>query len=458
MFSARLRVSTLALVFGLLSGCGGSSSGNAGNGTGSGGSNPPPPPPPTTITFTVTGPAPTAVATQIGAGSFTAATLSSSGALTLTLPNGTTNFAVAFVCPASSSTNSSSATQQTNEYVYEASTADGSSFGGVCPSTSTSGTTGTPTGTSTGTVDASAIPGAAFLDVDAWNGNSEATGYASVPSSSFSFAAPQGSDTVNVVAYSSTLQDNYAEVLSMVAARSFSGQTVPGALNGGNPVVLGTGDETIPEPITYSGIPTGFSAPSTVALYSDPGVAGYFLTNSAGTQYPGLPAGAVLPGGFYQFNSATFGNINVTPYQEVSQEIGVNKSLAEAGPLSITFPTPWAYTGPTPAPLPAFDMSGSGISATGSSFNAVGLLWPISGQAETGYYLQIAATANYMNTGTTITVPDLSSMSGFLGSPSSGQSVAWYASVYSGDFPSGSSLSSTENVSFVQNSGLYNLP
>jgi hypothetical protein len=454
MFCIMSRVSIFALVFLLISGCGGGSGGGTSSG---GGGNPPPPPPPATITFTVTGPAPTAIATQIGSAPFAPATLTS-GAVTLTLPSGTVNFAVAFVCPASSVTDSSAATQQTNEYVYEASTADGTSFAGACPSASTTSTTGA-TGTLTGTVDASAIPGAWGLDVFVWNGNAEVTGFPSGLDSSFSFAAPQGNDTVNVAAYSSTLEgtNNNEEVLTLVAAKSFSGQAVPGALNGGNPVVLGVGDEPVAEPITYSGVPSGFSAPDTIAEYSAPGVGGIFLTNSAGTEYPVVPAGAALTGGYYQFTSAAYGYLSVTPYMEVNQEVGVNKAVAMAGPVSITFPTAWAYPGPTPAPLPVFDFSNSGISVTGSGFNELELLWPIDGQA-TDYYLQIAATENYMSGGTKIAVPDMSSMSGFLSSPTSGQLVSWNASVSSGGFPGILSSSNGNNITFVQNSGLYNEP
>ena len=145
-----LRFSAIGGVFILLAGCGSGSGNTTGGGVGGGGGNNP-----TTVTFTVTGGTPTAVATQIGSGAFTSATLSG-GSLTLSVPSGTTNFAVAFVCPPLTSYTP----PETEQYVYEASTLDGTSFSEWC----LGGSSNEATGTLTGAVDASRSPGLRMLE------------------------------------------------------------------------------------------------------------------------------------------------------------------------------------------------------------------------------------------------------------------------------------------------------
>src|SRR5580698_9742594 len=128
-----------AVVCLIVSGCGGSSSGTGGGGGGGngGGGNTP-----TTVTVSFAG-TPSALATQVGSGAFTGATLTS-GTLTLSIPSGTTNFAVAYICPDGG---------YIQQVVYEASTLDGTSYSALyCASTATE-----PTGTLTGSGDVSAI-------------------------------------------------------------------------------------------------------------------------------------------------------------------------------------------------------------------------------------------------------------------------------------------------------------
>jgi hypothetical protein len=128
-----LRFSAIGGVFILLAGCGSGSGNTTGGGGGGGGGNNP-----TTVTFTVTG-----------------GTLSG-GSLTLSVPSGTTNFAVAFVCPPLTSYTP----PETEQYVYEASTLDGTSFSEWC----LGGSSNEATGTLTGAVDASRSPGLRMLE------------------------------------------------------------------------------------------------------------------------------------------------------------------------------------------------------------------------------------------------------------------------------------------------------
>jgi len=182
MSFARIRVSVLGGALLLIAGCGGSSGGGSGSGSGGGGN-------PTTVTFAISGGTPTAVATSTGSGSFTAATLTA-GKLTLSLPSGTTNFAVAFVCPPEPHT-TTPPFQQTNQYVFQASTLDGTSFSEPCPTTPATGTTGTLTGT----VNATAVPKASFLNVLAYGGGGSGSYYSTARSTRVSACPPQWGPT-----------------------------------------------------------------------------------------------------------------------------------------------------------------------------------------------------------------------------------------------------------------------
>src|SRR5215469_1942401 len=261
MSFACLRLSCLGLVLAVVAGCGGGSGGLSGGGGGTDSANSP-----TTVTFRFEGSMPTAVAARTGAGPFTRQTLSS-GVLNLSVPRGTTTFAIAYVCP----TPADADFQTTEQVVHQLSVADGDTFaescavsGGMAPGST--GATG-QTGILTGTVDARAIAGASLVNIYAQNGSSAAQDASLDLNSGFSFSAPAGNDRVEVLAYSAMAQDVGLD-FSLVAARNFSGQPIPGALNGGNSVVLGQADQVSLQPITYSNLPSGYSSPSTMVLFN----------------------------------------------------------------------------------------------------------------------------------------------------------------------------------------------
>lgn len=434
MSSVLIRLSILGSVLTLIAGCGsGSSAGSSGGGTGGGGNGGSGS---TTVTFTFTGANPTAVATQIGSGSFAAANLSS-GKLVISIPSGTTDFAVAFVCPPLSGT------AQPQEMVYEASTLDGASFSEAC---SVPSPTSPTSATLTGSVDASAIPGASYLNIDSSGGGFLFGGYLGSPTSPFSVSAPPGTDRVEVLAYAGSA-DIAQGGSHVVAAKNFDNQIVPGALNGGSTVVLGPGDETTAEPITYSGVPSGFGAPSTIASLTMSGGDGIELASSVATQYPALPATAVDSGDYYSFIAVASNS------SSSSQSVGVIKTLGTAGPLSIAFSQPWSYTGPTPAALPTFDFAYSGFSgATGVNY-MMAMSWPSTGTSQALY--KVTATANSLNGSTSVTFPNLSGLTGFLASPISGTSVQWQANISQ---DSGSSSQANTTVTNVANSGSFIVP
>jgi len=435
----------------LLVGCGGSSTGSGSGGGGTGGEANP-----TTVTFTVTGPAPTAVATAVGSGAFTAATLSS-GRLTLTVPAGTANFAVAYVCPAAPVNTGPGATEQTDEWVYEASTADGTALTGTCPTFIATSPTGA-TGTLTGAVDGSAIQIASYLSMTA--SNSSSTAYSFSPTGAttydFSFAAPAGSDRVDVMAYDSIkvgLPEDPESVWAL-AVKDFESQAVPGALDAGSAVVLGAGDQTTSQALSFSDVPAGFSTPFAQVTYLTGNVGEFdladFATSAVG--YPGVPAAVMQPGDSYQFTAQATGELSSTTFQMVQE----TKTVTATGPVSIGFPAPWSYAGPAPAALPVFDLAYPGFTSTGAAYSDAGLGWVTSAQST--IFLQVVATANWLNGATSLAVPDLSGVSGFLASPPSGQSVSWSVGLGTGGSPDPAPASGQEDVSLVENLGSYKVP
>jgi len=412
-----IRLSVLGVALTSIAGCGGSSGGGSGTGGTGGGNNNS-----TTVTYTINGGTPTAVATQIGSGSFTAATLNG-GKLTLSLPSGTTNFAVAYVCPPLPSTE----ILETDEDVFEASSLDGVSFSGGCPSP----VTGSATGNLTGTIDSSAISGASSLYIYVQNGSALGGGTGGVPISNFQLEAPTGTDRVELAVYSSD-PNLYPQSYSLLAAKKFSNQAVPGQLNGGNTVVLGAADETTLEPITYNNVPAGYSAPATSALFQMDGNNTLGITSPANSAYPALPAGAVESGDHYLLYSTARSTL------EPTEAVYAETNLTSAGPVSFTFPAAWSYAGPAAARWPSYDLSYTGFSGNkAGACNIVSMEWWAGSNVasvELISYVQVNASANYLNGSTTVAVPDLSGLSGFVAPPASGTSVSWGAVIYHGDY------------------------
>lgn len=118
----------------------GCSSGSGSSGSTGGGS-----PNPTIVTFSFSEGSPTVIAAMIGSSAYAIQSLTS-GKLSLTIPNGTTNYAVAYLCTGPSF--------PVYESVFEASTADGTSFTLQCPVPGPSDQTGTVLTN----VDATGIP------------------------------------------------------------------------------------------------------------------------------------------------------------------------------------------------------------------------------------------------------------------------------------------------------------
>jgi hypothetical protein len=422
--SIQLLLRASALVF--IAGCGGGS----GDGSKSGGGNP------TTVSFSFSNGTPTVVAAKIGSGSFTVQALAGNK-LSLSIPSGTSNFAVAFVCTAAA------ASLPTFQEVFEASVADGSSFTLPCLSPLSSGTNGTLTGN----VDASAIPNANLLNIAVEDGSPEFNG-GIIADTNFSLNAPAGNDRVEVLAYKNAAQGE-TSTTTLVAARNFADQTVPGALNGGKQVVLGAGDATTNQMIAYSNIPSGYSAPSTLIRFNMGGHGDFSIATAASTQYPVLPAGAVASGDFYEFSSTA------TNSAKPSEVVIVTKFLTSPGAVSLAFPSPWSYAGPSPAALPSFNFSYSGFSGDDAVFDTALFGWATS--SSFNQYLVIASS-NYLGGSTTVTFPDLSNLEGFIAQPPSGTGVSWVSQITQSSLGVSQPMSSNATIMAVGNDGSYTVP
>jgi hypothetical protein len=438
MSSSNVGMAALCVVVMMsLAGCGGgsNSSSSGGGGGGGGGQSP------TTVTYTFTGGAPIAVASQIGAGAYAAATLQSSK-LTLSIPNGTTDYAVAFACPSTAFIANFSSNE---EFVVQRSVLDGTSFTELCPNPNPP-----QVDLESVQVDASAIPGASFVGITTegvaaplpWLGSTL----------SVSFPMVTGTADVFVVAYDST-------GLYPLAIRVLRAQTIPGALNGGNTVVFTVNDETSKQAITYDNLPPGSSPLEVpqVTYYTSGGQ--YFelqVSDTAlpDTQYPAMPAGAVQTGDYYTFFSSAPGGVS-------AGTVGFELATSQGGAQTITYPAPWTYSGPTAAALPTFNFSYTGFSGSQFVLETAAIEWVLGATPAnpigTSYNsIQVSATQNYQNGATTLTIPNLSGVTGFSPSPPSGAGVDWDAEITEGAGFQTTPPSGT--VQGVVNSGTFTAP
>jgi hypothetical protein len=404
-----------------LAGCeGGANGGSGGGGRDS----------PTTVTYTFTGSTPTAVATQIGTGAYTQASLQSN-TLTLSIPSGTTDYSVAYVCPE----NNGAAVNISNingEQVILASIEDGTSFSLICGDPSVA-----DVGTATVQVNAAAIPGVTFVSVGEVGPNLQPWSGSTL---SLSLELVSGIHDVAVIAVGANS--------NVLAVRILRNQTIPGALNGGNPVVLGASDMTVPQTITYSNVPSGFAAPSTGADYLTAGGVRVDLNFNATSQYFAVPSGEVQSGDSYAFAAAT--NSTTTP----SETMYVGKpQVSGGGPQAFTFPTPWTYAGPTAAALPTFNFDYAGFSGT-TDVTREGIIEWSSGTSVSS--INMLASANYQNGATAISIPDLSGITGFIAPAPTGTTIHWQAGI--GQGVSVGSVDSSSTVTSVGNSGAYTEP
>jgi hypothetical protein len=303
----------------------------------------------------------------------------------------------------------------------------------------------------TGSVDASAIAGVDRVDVHAIGSNGYGSSFLSLSNAaSFGIAAATGANRVLVLAYDDVSSPPAsAGRTRLAAARSFDNQVAPGAVNGGNAIVLAAADATTAVPITYGSLPAGFTLdPTSANLVTSAGGAGYVLADPATADYPGLPAGATEGGDYYSIQAAAWSGNEVTT---------ISKTSTTAVPVAFNFPAAWSYAGPSPASTPIFDLSYFGF----SSANVVSYLgywyWePLNFDGR--YFGSVHATSSYLNGATQITWPDLSGVSGFLSPADPGTDVQWVATVTQTNYSSEPASSANSTITSVSTNGSYKVP
>jgi len=398
-----LQLSLCGLVIAGLTGCGGGSN-NGGSNNNGGGS-------PTTVTYDFTSTpisaAPVAVATKIGSAAFTQATLTG-GTLTISVPSGETNYAVAYLCP----TETLAVPPANYEYVVEASTVDGTAKTGEC-----SGPNTAKLGLATGEVNATAIPGAEGI----WGivGGYWDSGFGSTLT--MNEDAPLGTYDVPVL-----VTTGGASFGDIAAAKILRAQTIPGVLNGGNLIDFTASDETTQQPITFTNLPSGYIADSPSASYETAGGVSILLNllGPAG-EYTALPAGTYQSGDYYQIAAGAYTGVSTF------QGVGVLKIVTSGGPQNFTLPAPWTYAGPTAASLPTFNLSYSGFSGMANISESAIIQWNQGTVSQN--LIEMTTTANYQSGATSITIPDLSGLTGFIAPATSGTTITWTANVFQGD-------------------------
>lgn len=426
MSATFLRLTLCAVVMAGLAGCGGSSSSSSGGGGNNDGGGP------TTVTYDFTsGVNPAVVATQIGTGTYTQAALSS-GKLTLSIPSGETKFSVAYLCPP----RTGQSPEPNYEYINQNSTLDGTLYTGTCYEPSTSQP---QQGMYTAQVNAAAITGGAWVVIDGvgqqWS------------SSTISFAQSLSVGTQDVAVMVEDAQFN------MLAIKILPKQTIPGALNGGNPIVFSVADKLTEQPITYSNIQAGFTR-STFADYVTAGGYRLFLGlhNTTGlynaTQYPAIPAASVQSGDYYEFTASAAGVVS----PGVTESVGlVLDTTTGGGPETFNLPAPMSYSGPAPADLPSFDLSYQGFAGQQRVSEFANLYW----NPNSNYVISLEASENFLAGSSTLTFPDLSAVPGFLTVPS-GAVVSWSAGY--GQLVSTSSAAPNLDLVSVGASGSFTAP
>lgn len=417
--SSRLRLSICFVLLGGLTGCGVDvTRGPLGS--------------PTLVAYTFNGNSiPAAVATQIGSGAYTQATLTSNR-LTVSIPADQTHYSVAYLCAPTTQ-----GLFTIHEYIKQATLLDGTKFSETCAQSPVQG------GSARVQVDASAIPSAGEINVGFGSGCSVCD--------TFDGDASLALGTYDVPI---TVDGNQGPYSPPLAVRILRNQMIPGSLNGGEPVVFQATDETVSQPITYTHVPDGYSLVSRTVVYNTAGGAsvGLELNNSGPqlTQYLAMPSNTYQSGDYYDFlvfASATTGGATVS----------IENLTSSAGPQSFNFPLPWSYAGPLAATLPIFDFRYSGFSGMSDISYQAGISWSLGGPdgLDTGQ-ISISATDNYQSGSTELSIPDLSSLTGFVATPTSGAAVLWSAGVYQGDTSLNRPAGGT--IKGVYNSGSYTEP
>lgn len=401
---------------GFIAGCGGNSSTIS-------------PPPPLGITATFAGATPASAAVQVGSGAFTPMTLQGSQ-LSFTVPSGTTRYAVAYVCPRTVGSQTITA-----EFVIQATVQDGTSLSPACPRSG-----GGAPSSATVAVDATAISGATEVVIV---GNRGIGATLNSPSGSITVNLPPGMNDIAIIALNGPFDT--------LAVRILRSQTVPGAVNGGNTVVLDSNDLVVNQPFMVNNVPANFSTPVPGATYHTAGGTSFMLPTNATAEYPAVPPASAQSGDFYEFEALSTDAASPTSAVSVAQS-------GSGGPVTLTLPPAWLASAPTPSALPTFSFNYSGFSG-GPTAEIADIDWANS-TLTASTEIRVIATSSFQNGATTITIPDLSSLSGFPAPAPSGANILWSAEIFNTIevAPFASSTPMNVTLAIVSNFGSYIVP
>jgi hypothetical protein len=419
-----------------LAGCGGGGTvpgGSGGTGTG-----------PVSITLTIVDSRMgSTVALQKGAGAFELVSAQGSQ-LNFTLPTATTKYALAWTC-----FEGEQPVFDHLEVVLQATPQDGTAYSLDCggPHLILPPQLPPGSGTVTGSVDASGIAGATEVF---FQGPSNSGFSVNSASGSFSENMPAGTYDMLAVAFGAP---------NLLAIKILRGQTVPGAINGGNTVAFGSADLFTPQPLTATNVPTGFDSPLTLATFFTSGGTSLGVENSANPmQYLAVPVASTQSGDGYIFSAQT--SDTATHHSAIMAK--QNTTSSGGGPVTIGLPDPWSYSGPAPAAFPTFTFDYAGFAGFSAITQEASILWVLtSGFTHNNFSIQVLATQSYQNGAMTVTIPDLSSLNFGVGTPRSGAGIQWNASIQAGNSPQVDFfpvLSTNSFVHEVGNAGGYIAP
>ena len=266
----------------------------------------------------------------------------------------------------------------------------------------------------------------------------------------FNFNLPAGSVDIAVVAVDGA---SPANVLAVKILRS---QMVPGALNGGAPIIFQASDETTLEPIAVSNVPAGFVTPPFMTVYYFTANGTIFLlnNNNSPTQSPILPAAAVAAGDFYEFISDTVDTATQKSVTSMGQNIAAGSLPAT---VDLSLPASWSFSGPSAAQFPTFTFTYPAFSGATTTAYEGSIFWQPTATTFTG--ISVTSTANFQNGSTTVAIPDLTSVAGFSPAAASGTTVSWQGVIAGGPtLPFTSNTPTAGAFESVQNQGTYTEP
>lgn len=210
---------------------------------------------------------------------------------------------------------------------------------------------------------------------------------------------------------------------------------------------------------TFTGVLGGFAGGQNVIYETANGTfvtLGFQSVNGV-ESYATVPPSAVQSGDFYLFDGFTSNLPNSGPVEEDTEIVQVTTT---AGPITLTAPRIFLFFGPTPAPLPTFDFTYSGFPpGLSSGVQQARISW--SPTTTTTNAITIMTTPSFQNGTTMLSIPDLTSLAGFLAPAPSGTKVSWIAEIFASSgqpFPAALIPDKPGQGALVQNAGSYTEP